>query len=78
MPTIAWIGPYRIYFVSHDMGEPPHVHVDRERFSAKFWLEPIALARNVGFAAKELRDVERMAAEHREEFLRAWNEYFAA
>ena len=28
MPTIAKIGPYRIYFVSHDIAEPPHVHVD--------------------------------------------------
>lgn len=39
MPTVARIGPYRVYFVSHDMNEPPHVHVDREAYSAKFWLE---------------------------------------
>ena len=78
MPTIARIGPYRIYFVSHDMGEPPHVHVDREYLSAKVWLDPVALARNLGFGAKELRTIERIVAEHQQEFLRAWNEYFTA
>ncbi len=35
MATVLRTGPYRIYFVSHDMAEPPHVHVDRENFSAK-------------------------------------------
>jgi hypothetical protein len=76
MPTIARIGPYRIYFVSHDMGEPPHVHVDRDDQSAKFLLEPVALARNLGFSAKELRTVERIVQEHQPQFLRAWHEYF--
>jgi len=30
MPTVLRKGPYRVYFFSHDMTEPPHVHVDRE------------------------------------------------
>ena len=76
MPTIAIIGPYRIYFVSHDRGEPPHVHVDRDEKSAKFWLNPVSLARNLGFAAKELREIRRVVADHEQEFLRAWHEYF--
>src|SRR6266571_6095600 len=37
MPTVLRRGPYRIYFVSHDLNEPPHVHVDRDDQSAKFW-----------------------------------------
>ncbi len=44
MPTIARIGPYRIYFYSHDASEPEHVHVDRGDRTAKFWLRPVALA----------------------------------
>jgi hypothetical protein len=60
------------------MGEPPHVHVDREHLSAKVWLDPVGLARNLGFGAKELRAVERIVVEHQQEFLRAWNEYFTA
>ncbi|NOT01782.1 MAG: DUF4160 domain-containing protein [Phycisphaerales bacterium] len=63
-PPIARIGPYRVYFVSHDRGEPPHVHVDRDDCSVKFWLTPVLLAYNIGFRAKELRDLRRMVVEH--------------
>jgi hypothetical protein len=44
MPVVLRVGPYRFYFYSHESTEPPHIHVDRERFSAKFWLELVALA----------------------------------
>lgn len=43
---------------------------------AKFWLQPVALARNLGFPAPELRRVERLVREHEEAFLEAWNGYF--
>ena len=76
MPTVLRTGPYRIYFVSHDMNEPPHVHVDREDLSATFWLGPVALARNLGFAPRELRAVQRMIAEHEQMLLESWHEYF--
>lgn len=76
MPTISRIGPYRVYFYSHDMEEPPHVHVDRNDSSAKFWLTPVALASNIGFRPKELRSLQRMVAEHAEEFREVWSEWF--
>jgi hypothetical protein len=76
MPTIARIGPYRRYFYSHDRGEPPHVHVDRDDRTAKVWLDPVALAYNFGFPAKKLRDVRRMVTEHAVQWLEIWNEYF--
>lgn len=44
MPTVLVIGPYRFYFYSHESNEPPHVHVDREGCTAKFWLEKVTLA----------------------------------
>jgi hypothetical protein len=78
MPTIARIGPYRFYFYSHELGEPPHVHVDRDADTAKFWLSPVALERNLGFRPKELRDIQRVVVEHAIEFLEAWNDYFGA
>jgi hypothetical protein len=37
VPVIRIEGPYEIYFTSHDRGEPPHVHVDREKMAAKIW-----------------------------------------
>ena len=75
-PTVIRIGPYRFYFVSHDLNEPAHVHVDREDLSAKFWLEPVALAHNLGYPARELRKLEAIIAEHQQRLLEAWNEYF--
>jgi hypothetical protein len=77
-PVILRVGPYRFYFVSHDLSEPPHVHVDREDLSAKFWLRPVALAYNLGYAPRELRILEAIIAEHQRELLEAWNEYFGA
>lgn len=76
MPTISRIGPYRIYFYSHDMHEPPHVHVDRDAATVKFWLTPVELENNIGFRPKELRDIWRLVLEHAPEFLEKWNDEF--
>ena len=73
MSTILRIGPYRIYFFSHDLkNEPPHVHVDRDNLSAKFWLGPVALARNLGFSPVELRRIERLLVTHEQALLESW------
>ena len=76
MPTVLRSGPYRINFVSHDLGEPADVHVDRDKASAKLWLEPVSLSRNLGFGPRELRVVERLVFENRADLLKAWNDYF--
>jgi hypothetical protein len=67
-----------VYFVSHDLPEPPHVHVDRDDMSAKFWLDPVALARNLGYSPRELRKLDVLVTEHRIEFLEAWHEFFSS
>ena len=77
MPTVLRSGPYRVYFVSHDLIEPPHVHVDRDDQSAKFWLNPVSLARNLGFKSKELRIIERLLVENEVALLAAWQEHLA-
>jgi len=74
MPTLLRVGPYRVYFYSHEPNEPPHVHVDRDKQSAKFWLEPVGLARNLGFASHELRKVLRLVADHQAELLERWDD----
>jgi putative transposase len=51
----------------------PHVHVDRDNLSAKFWLQPAALARNFGFPAHELRRIRILIEEHQTRFLEVWN-----
>ena len=76
MPTVLRIGPYRFYFYSHEPNEPPHIHIDRDNLSAKFWLEPVQLARNLGFSARDLRTIERMIVDHQEALQEKWNGYF--
>lgn len=75
MPNVLKTGPYRFYFYSHEPNEPPHV--DRDRLSAKFWLNPVSLARNLGFDARELRHIEKIIREHQTELLEAWHGYFS-
>ncbi|MGL5065885.1 MAG: DUF4160 domain-containing protein [Microcoleus sp.] len=76
MPTILRVGPYRLYFYSHEPNEPPHVHIDRDRSTAKFWLEPVSLASNIGFSAKELGKLQAIVQENQEILLEAWYGYF--
>jgi len=75
-PVVLRSGPYRFYFYSHEPNEPPHIHVDRDDCSAKFWLEPVSLAYNLGFSPRELRRIETIIAEHREPLREAWRGYF--
>jgi len=75
-PTIWREGPYRFHFYSHEPNEPPHVHVDRDDNTAKFWLNPVSVAYNWGFNGKELRKIQTIVEERREEFLDAWHDYF--
>jgi hypothetical protein len=76
MPTLLRSGPYRFYFYSHEPNEPPHVHVDRDALSAKYWLNPVGLARNRGFNARELLRVEELVTSNCAAFMEAWNERF--
>jgi len=78
VPTVLRIGPYRFYFFSHEPNEPPHVHVDRDEYSAKFWLRKIILADNQGFAKKELNELHKMVSQYQQQLLDQWNEYFDA
>ncbi len=78
MPTILRIGPYRFFFYSNENGEPAHIHIQRERMLAKFWLNPVMLASSIRFSSKELRRLEQLVIENRYTFLEAWNEYFSS
>ena len=75
MPTVLRSGPFRVYFYSQDLQEPPHVHVDHDDMSAKFWLVPVSLAHNFGFSPHELRRIQRLLEEQQEKLLEAWNDH---
>ena len=76
MPTVLRSGPYRLFFYSNETNEPAHIHIQRERKLAKFWLRPVALASATDFSAKELRKLEALVNENQTQLLESWNEYF--
>jgi len=76
MPSIKDIpGPYRIYFYSFDCNEPAHIHVRRERMVCKFWIEPVELAQNHGFSARELNQIRTVIQTNLEKIQEAWREH---
>jgi hypothetical protein len=78
MPTVLKDGPYSFVFFSSDRGELAHIHVKRDRQIAKFWLHPIAPAKNHGFKAHELNQIARLVVKHQQTLLEAWNEFFSS
>ena len=77
MPTVLNYEGFRFYFYSHDTTEPPHIHVDKENHSAKFWLQPVCLERNLGYSPKELRRMQAIILENEELLLEKWYGYFS-
>ena len=76
MPKIPGIpGPYWFFFYSFDCNEPMHVHVRRERMVCKFWLEPLSLAENHGFAGRELNRIRAAIHENLNRIQEAWREH---
>lgn len=52
------------------------MHVDREKMSAKYWLDPdVSLADNYGFSRKELRDIERMIHDNQQKLRSEWDAF---
>ena len=72
------MGPFRFFFYSNEDGEPVHIHVQRDRMLAKYWLEPVILASSTRFPPNDLRKIESLVVENRETLLEAWNEHFSS
>ena len=78
MPTVLHDAPYSFVFFSSDLGEPPHIHVKRDRRIAKFWLNPVSVANNKGFKERELSRIARLVVKHHERLLESWHDYFGS
>ena len=76
MPVLLREGPYRFYIVAWDRNEPPHIHVERDNGSAKFWLVPVDLASSQNFNHREIRSIRRIVEQNQSELLRKWHEFF--
>ncbi len=78
MPKVFQKGAYRFFFVSSDGDEPYHIHVREGKRIAKFWVSPVRLQKNIGFTPNQLRQIEKLIKEHKEQIKEAWDEYFSS
>lgn len=75
-PTIFREKGYRFFFFSRE--EPRlHVHVVSADGEAKYWLEPhIELAKNYRLSRAQLKEIEQLIEDHRDEIEFAWKKHF--
>ena len=76
MPAVLRVNGFRFFFFSNEGVEPAHIHVKRAECYAKFWLDPVALERSIGFRDSELNEVHRLVVEHKSFLQERWNEFF--
>ncbi len=76
MPTVLRVKGYRFFFFSLEGREPPHIHIEAAEKVAKFWLNPVSLAKSRGFRSGELSEVQGIVEENRELFEGKWHEHF--
>ena len=77
MPTVLRIRGHRFFFFSNERCEPPHIHIETAERYAKFWLNPVALAKSSGYNAKELHQLQMLVKEHRDLLEGKWHEFFS-
>jgi hypothetical protein len=74
MPIVLRARGYRFWFYEADLDEPAHVHVGKEGQEAKYWLDPVRMARAGRFKPVDLREIERIVHDNLDFLLNAWKE----
>ncbi len=74
MPVVLRVKGYKFWFYMADISEPPHVHVGKGGDEAKFWLQPLKVARAGRLRPVDLREIERIIEDNLEFLLKAWEE----
>ncbi|HID26878.1 MAG TPA: DUF4160 domain-containing protein [Methanosarcinales archaeon] len=76
MPTVLRAGKFRFFFFSNEGNEPIHIHVESNDKYAKFWLDPVQLAKSVGYSARELNKLRKLVLKNVSLFTERWYDYF--
>jgi|TARA_R100000789_G_C2980941_1_gene143445 hypothetical protein len=77
-PTIFKEKGYRFFFFSREESRM-HVHIVSGDGEAKFWLEPyLELAKNHGYNRQQLKEIESLVEDHRDELVSAWKQHFSS
>lgn len=61
-------------FYAADLDEPIHVHVEKDTYTAKFWVNPITCAVEGGFRQRDLRRIAQIIAARQQEIVAKWQE----
>jgi len=75
MPTILIERGYRFFFYINDH-HPPHIHIEKNRSTAKFLLKNAELVKSKRFIASELNEIRKIILENIELFKTKWDERF--
>lgn len=75
MPTILRTKGYRFFFYINDH-YPPHIHVEKERSTAKFLLKNAELVKSKKFNASELSEIRKIILGNIELLKIKWDEGF--
>jgi hypothetical protein len=78
MPTAMRLGKFRFFFFSNEGDEPRHIHVESGSAYAKFWLEPVDLAKSVGYKNNELAELRRIIEDRRLLLKARWDAHFGS
>jgi len=78
VPTVMKSGKYRLFFFSNEGAEPRHIHVESDDNYAKFWLEPLDLAKSVGYKNIELSEIRRLIQENMLLLKASWDAHFGS
>ena len=76
MPTVFEVKGFRFFFRSADGIEPVHVHVGIDGRGAKFWLDPVRIARNYKLSKREIRFAYRIVKEEEKKIKKKWQNFF--
>ncbi|MCH2228223.1 MAG: DUF4160 domain-containing protein [Candidatus Caenarcaniphilales bacterium] len=75
-PTVFKYKSYRFFFFSREEARI-HVHITCPDGEAKFWLEPIiALANHYKLTEKQLRELQEIVEERKDEITNEWQRHF--
>jgi hypothetical protein len=80
MPNVFTWNGHRFHFFANegDPREPIHIHVSRAGAKAKFWLYPdVKLAYKRGYDARDIKRLEQVVIERKDEIEDKWNDFFA-
>lgn len=77
-PTVFKKQNYRFFFFSREE-KRIQIHVISPDGEAKFWIEPeIELVKSIGFNQKQLKLLENIIKENRDEIRSSWRKHFGS